>query len=274
MSNRFNRDYELAISLKKEDILITPPFRIQFEATKNIKRSLNKATIKIYNLSKEKYNELRKDENEKKYLRCALSVGYDKLGIVFQGNIKTCSVRREGTDVITTIECVDGGYDFQNSFTSKTVRSKEEIIDATIKDMKNTKKGKITKQKKILRPKVLVGSSAKIIEKSLQEDEDYFIDGEKLYILKSNEVISKFVAEVSSETGLLTTPSIQEKKITFDTLMNPLLRCAGMCSLESIYEPKMNGTYKIEAITYNGDNYGDDWSQSVECKIIKNPKVV
>jgi hypothetical protein len=272
--NRFMRNYELVISLKSGDVRITPPFRIQFEAFKSINRSLNKATIKIYNLAKDKYNELRKDEGEKKYLKCSLSVGYDDLGVVFQGNINDSEIRREGTDIITTLICIDGGYDFLNSFTSKTITNKSELVDTVLKDMPNTNKGKVTKQKPILRPKVLVGNSVKILEKNLQDGEDYFIDGEKLYILKSNEVISDFAPLVNSETGLLTTPSIQDKKLVFDTLMNPLLRCGGLCKLETIYEPKLNGIYRIEAITYSGDIDGDDWSQSVQCKMIKDYKVV
>lgn len=268
--NRFNRNFELVISLKSGDLTISEPFRVQFDATKTIKRDLNKATIKIYNLSKEKYSELRKDEGQKTYLKVALSVGYDTLGLVFQGNIHDSEIRREGADIVTTLYCLDGGFDFLNSFTSKSVTSKEEVINTVLKDMPNTSKGKITTQKSTLRPKVLVGSSVKILEKNLQQDEDFFIDGEKLHILKSNEVISNFVAVVDSESGLLTTPSISEKKVNFETLFNPLLKVGGLCELNTIFEPSMNGLYKIETIIYKGDNFGDEWSQTVVCERYRN----
>lgn len=265
MSNRFNRDYSLIIRLKGKDLIIAPPFRIQFEATKTINRSLNKATIKIYNLAESTYSQLRKDDDSKNYNKVALSVGYDDIGIVFQGNIHEAKIRREGTDIVTTLDCLDGGFDFLNSFTSKTVKTKAEAISTILNDMPNTTKGKLTKQNESLRPKVLVGSSAKLIERSLQNDEDFFIDNEKLYILKSSEVVSNYIAVVDSETGLLTTPSIEEKKVTFDTLFNPLLKVGGLCKLETIFDPSMNGVYKIETIVYTGDNFGDDWSQGVAC---------
>lgn len=274
--NRFGQNYELIIQLKDNSIVIKPPFKIQFDVTKSIDRKLNKAQIKIFNISEHYRQQLsKKKEEDKQYLRAILKVGYQSIGIIFQGNIQSTKTARESSDITITLTCVDGGYDIANSFTSKTVKSKSEAIKAISSDMKNTQLGLVTTQKETLRPKVLVGNSHKLIERNLQFDEDYFIDDEKIYILKKNEVISDYSAVVNSETGLLTTPTItyetegeddnknEIEKISFDSLMNPTIRVAGLVNLKSLYETKLNGVYKVESIQYNGEYDSNNWKQTV-----------
>jgi len=277
--NRFGQNYELIIQMKDNSIIIKPPFKIQFDVTKSIDRTLNKATIKIFNISDHYRQQLsKKKEEDKQYLRCILKVGYKSIGTIFQGNIQSTKVARESSDITITLNCIDGGYDIVNSFTSKTVNSKSEAIKAISSDMKNTSIGAVTTQKETLRPKVLVGNSHKLIERNLQFDEDYFIDNEKIYILKKTEVISEFASVVNSETGLLSTPEIsydtegeddnknEIEKISFESLMNPSIFVAGLVKIESAYESKLNGVYKVESIQYSGEYDSNSWKQSVTAR--------
>lgn len=62
--------------------------------------------------------------------------------------------------------------------------------------------------------------------------------------------------------------------MTFQTIMNPTLKVAGLCQLESVTAPDLNGVYRINQINYSGDYTGDDWTQMVTAKRAPNYKVV
>lgn len=261
---RFNRDYELVIGLENQAVIVRPPLRIAFDAQKAINGGLNKLTIKIYNLKESNRAKLAKDRDEVKVIPLTLSVGYvESKETIFKGTVQLGENSRSGVDYISTLECYDGGYDFINSFTSATVKGKDSAISQILSDMPNTGRGKITAQNKLVRPKVLVGNSAKLIDQQLNVGETWYIEDEKLYILKDNEVVSSFIPVVNSETGLRNTPKRQNQKISFETLMNPTVKIGGLVKLESVTAPHLNGIYKVESLGYKGDNYGSEWSQSI-----------
>ena len=273
-SKKFIRQYELIITLNsKETVKILPEIRIQFEVNKSIKGGLNTCTIKIYNLNQDKQMKLvREKEDNKSRLPFILKAGYNKLETIFKGTIFEAKTTKTGSDFITTITSQDGGFDFINSFTSKTVKSND--ISNILEDMPNTQKGRISKRQDLIRPKVLVGNSAKLIEDSLAEDETYFIDDEKLYIIKDTEVISPYIPLIQANTGLLNTPTRNAYEVTFNVLMNPDLRIGGLVELKSKYAIYLNGIYKIKTIKYKGDNYGSEWQQECLCTIAQDYKVI
>lgn len=80
---------------------------------------------------------------------------------------------------------MDGLVDAQGSYTSQTV-NKGDAINVILKDMPNTTRAKISDRPVVTRAKVLVGNSLKLVENNLKDDETYFIDEGKLYIIKQN----------------------------------------------------------------------------------------
>jgi len=266
MSFRFDRDYRLFIRLSETDVVeIKPPLRIQFEAKKTIISDVNELKLKIYNLNLDKRNKLIKDKAQQgeddKYLQVILQVGYvDNLIDVFIGNVYEAGTQKQGADFITTIVCKDGGFDFRNSFTSKTVTPSVSIIDELLKDMPNIKKGKVTTSNPRVRPKVLVGATADLIQENLNNNETFFIDNEKLNIIKEDEIIDDIAVVVSSNTGLLNTPQKQETFVIAETLMNPAIKTGGQVQLISdIIE--LNNLYRVDTIEFKGDFRGQDWKQ-------------
>lgn len=267
MSFRFNRDYRLFIRLTATDVVeIKPPLRIQFEGKKTIISDVNELKLKIYNLNRDKRNKLIKDKaqqsDKERYLQVILQVGYDDLVDVFIGNVYEAGSTKVGPDYITTLVCKDGGFDFRNSFTSKTVGPSVSIVDELLKDMPNTQKGKVTKANPRARPKVLVGATSDLIQSNLANDETYFIDNEQLNIIKADEVIDDFAVEVSSDTGLLNAPQKNETFVIAETLMNPAIKCGGTVKLiSSVVE--LNELYRVDTIEFAGDYRGQDWKQTL-----------
>lgn len=267
---RYNRDYELTIQTDLDKaIVVVPPFNIAFNADKSTDKSLNKMNVKVFGLSRDNQLAIVKNADEKKNFEIELKVGYqNSIETIFKGYINIGERSRMGADLPLTMECIDGGYDARFSFTSRTVNGKSPI-DAILEDMPNTRKGKITEQKKLIRPRVLVGNSWKLVREQLN-DEQCFIDNGQLNILKRNEVINSFVPVVQASTGLISTPTSEEKKVTFQSMMNPALKIGGLCELNSIYAPTLNGIYKINTIGYDGEYEGTAWAQTVTCELAKD----
>ncbi|WP_410752558.1 hypothetical protein [Citrobacter youngae] len=310
----FYRDYRLTVGIGNQAVIIQPPITISFKALESVsKKSLGKLSVSINGLKPSTRLQLLKSEDEERYIPVRLEVGYDgKLRQVFQGSVKSGAVKREGAIHIVSLECEDGGHDYINSFTSRTVRGKDQVVDSVLQDMPNTNKGSVTKQQALIRPKVLVGSSSKILTDTLAPDESFFIKDERVHILKANEVTSGNIPVVNARSGLLNTPqstkiSAQDDggkkgktptnepdtdpagkkdtdsstlaksskgQIVFDTKLNPTLVIGGLCAVESLTNPALNGVYKIYQIETSGQNNGAAWYQKVVCQPAGSYRVI
>jgi len=271
MSDRFLRDYSLTIGIGAQAVTILPPLRIVFSADKSDDADLNKLSLKIYNLNPDKRRRLIRDEDSNDYFPLRLEVGYQgKIETVFRGSIETADSTREGAEYITSITCLDGGNDFFRGFVSASVTSKSAVIDTVLGTLPNTAKGKIGPMGDLVRPKVLVGNSVAVVQEMLGPDQKWFIDDERLNILRPDEVVSSFVPLISAETGLLNTPTAQKKEITLITMMNPSVKVGGLFKLVSVTAPHLNGVYKTSVINYSGDTDGNDWQQQITATVAEN----
>ena len=274
-TSRFGREYELIIKTNTgEAIVIRNPIRIQFDAVKSVDSGLNSCRVRIYNLSKDKRKKLVKDDTDTtNKLEFLLKAGYNKIETLFKGFVLECFSEKSGADIVTTTVSMDGLVDAQGSYTSTTVK-KGDAINVILKDMPNTTRARISERPVVNRAKVLVGNSLKLIENNLKDDETYYIDEGKLYIIKQNEVVSDIIPLVNASTGLLNTPIKKKYEVTFNTLLNPTIRIGCQVKLESIYAENLNGTYKVLTITYRGDSSGTDWSQEVICVRLNETKLL
>lgn len=273
---RFIRDYFLEITVDGRVIEITPPLKIVFSADKSIFGSLNKMNIQVYNLNRTNRLSLVKDAEEIKYIGVSLSVGYKRENgsegndsslkesdLIFKGTVHTASNEKQGSDIITSMESLDGGYDFLNSYTSKSVGKGGDMVQAIIEDMPNTDTGVINKKDALTRPKVIVGNSIEQIQKMLNPDETWFIENEIINIIKIDELVNKNVTVVNAKTGMVSTPTRENKRITFQTKLNPSIKIGELAKIESVTAPHLDGVYRVDTIEYSGDNYGPDWDQLV-----------
>lgn len=264
------RDYELIVN----DVVVRPPMRIVFDGFQSVKGELNKLNISIYNLNRDHRNALLKAKDEKKNIPVRLKVGYeDRLLLIFEGQVLVGTAHKDDADLVSSLECLDGGFDYLYSFTNTVVKPGANIIDTILVDMPNTGKGKIGEQPVLTRPKVLIGNSHKLIQETISEDEDFYIDDGQLYITKENEVVSAYIPVVKASTGLMTTPDLSGNEVKFTTKMNPSLKIGRRCTTESVFAPNTNGIYKIETINYKGDFTGTAWDQTCFGKIAKDYKL-
>jgi len=268
----FNRDYRLYVKDGSRVFVVEPPLRIVFDGTKNT--GLNSAfgsnsfNFKIYGLRKENRDIFIKQAAQKKSVSLELKVGYEgRLDTIFLGMLFRGSVQLDEDGFVVKASAFAGGAAYMSSYTSKTVTTKSGAVDALINDMSKidptAQRGSIMKFSDLVRPKVLVGNSTKLIQESLADDEEFFIDNGLVNIKKKNDVIGSYIPLVSAETGLLNTPERDFLGVKFETLLNPSIKIGSSFKLESKVIPQYNGIYQAISISYSGDNEGDDWKQGI-----------
>ena len=121
MAKLFGRNYQLIIQVKSQEnqpsetIVIKPPLRISFSAEKSSYGGRNSLNLSVYNLNRENQIKLRVDpsypEDVNKPLAnpISLKVGYgNDLIDIFLGSIFKANTLKQGADMVTTIECIDG----------------------------------------------------------------------------------------------------------------------------------------------------------------------
>lgn len=264
--SRFNRNFLLTIQAPGTTVVVEPPRRIVFTLDKSSAGGLNKLNLQVYNLRESNRLAIVKDAEQNLRMPLELRVGYDsKIETVFKGTVHRGSNDRDGSDFISSFDCLDGGYDYLTSYTSKTVQGKDVAVNQLIADMPNTSIGRITEQATLTRPKVLVGNPVQLIRRNLAPDETFYIDNEQVFIIKKNEVVSGYVPIVNARTGLIASPQKENQKVTFETLLNPALKLGGRCNLQSTVAPYLNGIYKIESMSYTYDHEGSPPTQRVTC---------
>ncbi len=278
---RFDRNYRLTVGTGAGAVIIRPPLRCVFTVDKSVSGGLNKADITLYNLAPQTQKSLSKDPTETgtsaatKRIPVILEIGYNGgLQTIFKGSVNKGRSRRQGADFITELNCLDGGDDFLLSFTSRTVLGRDKALSEILRDMPNTGRGKIGRQSELIRPKVLVGNSVQLVEDLLDADQTWYIDNEQLFVIRDNEVVSGFIPAVSAETGLINTPEREDRKVTFQTLMNPSLKLGAQCSLQTTTAAQLNAVYKITSMTYAGDTDGRSWQQTVSGEVVPDATVI
>lgn len=266
MKLRFDRDYELIIEFGGQRFEIRPPMHITFDGVQSIAGDLNRLNIQIYNLNEDKRRSLIKDPEDQEYFPLIFSVGYKgNLVRKFSGSVQTASSIRQGSNFITKITCLDGGYDYQYSHTSAAVTSMEEAFNTMIGTFEHTNKGKVSVSSKLTRPVVMVGNTVEIMKKHLKDDENLFFKDGKIHIINNGQCIGEFISVVSPETGLKSTPERKNKITSFTTIMNPTISLGGRIDLKSTTAVHLNGIYRVDTNSFKGDYRGADWDDVFEC---------
>lgn len=261
--DKFLRNYDLSISTNSETpnsnlLHIWPPFTLEFDITRRPFSSANVASLRIYNLSADNRGKIRKDPADKDNFRTVtLKAGYkNNLPIIFAGNITQAWSVREGVNMITQIECFDGGFAFTNSVFSRQyvagTPQKSIITDmASSLGQYNVTLGKIGDfPGTTSRGNSYSGSTTDLLREITGNA--FFIDNGAVSCLNSGEAVEGQLAVINSASGLLGTPVLETKLVRFDMIFEPRLLPAQVIRLESITGANFNGTYKIVEVKHRG----------------------
>lgn len=269
--------------------------RIQFKIEKTNESTPNTAEIKIYNLSEETRGLF---EAEKSKIR--LSIGYlglnpggtaglgfdssSSVEVVVVGDItkvahkkkkvtkeigQTDHVTRskvEGVDLITTVEVADGDNRYRNSRLDKGYPP-----NARLRDIFNdlaTALGLGTgvfigiPEKSYANGVALTGlarDSLNVLTKSNRLE--WSIQDENLQIIPQGASTSDSAIVISSDTGMVGSPSKTSNGVEFDSLIQPALRPGRRVEVDSRL---VKGRFKVRKVTHEGDSQRGEFLSKCE----------
>jgi hypothetical protein len=234
------------------------PFTIELDITRNTLTSANVCQIRIFNLSEKNRNLIRFNASDYGTFRAIeLFAGYnDDPPKIFDGNISQAWSFREGVNFITQIECYDGGFAFVNGTTETefaagtTDRSK---VLSIMENLPGVTPGVVGSYPNASgRRNAYNGNTAQILSEITGGG--FFIDNGKANALGTSEYVqaTNGITLVSSATGLLATPVLEQTIVRFDMIFEPGLNAGHRAVLQSDTEKNFNGTYKITGVKHRG----------------------
>lgn len=296
-SNRqWLRDAEVVVGKGGTGISIKDA-RIVFEVVKTLESAPNTAVIKIYNLSPDNENKIKNEFDE-----VLLNAGYQGSSLlVFRGNIKHVYRYREGNDYITEIDAADGDKDFRSASMNETLAagtSTAQLVDravASFQGVGGTTKGVIQAPGGTrLRGKVISGNTRDILDDiAAGAGANWSIQDGALHIVSTNGVAPGVAILLTSDTGLLGAPEINDKGIAVKCYLNPQIKINGAVNLNNNgikakhlkaaalgknIEAEKNpvrldpdGIYKVIKLTHKGDTRGSDYFTESTCIGLDQP---
>lgn len=255
--DKYNRNYILLIQKKDGTTLqIKRPFTVEFDIHRNSLSSANVCQIRVKNLAPNNRKQIRHNQYDWGDQRTiAFQAGYgDNLSLAFMGNITQAWSVREGVDMVTQIECFDGGYAYVNAVTNNQYPKntpQSSIIDSLVSSLPGVTKGAIGSYPgQIARGNSYSGSTTNILGDVTGGG--FFIDNGKANCLNDGECIDTAIPLINAASGLLGTPVLEEQYINLEMLFEPSIRVGQLVQLESQTESFFNGTHKVLSIKHRG----------------------
>jgi hypothetical protein len=255
--NKFGRNYILTVETQiGTQLVVQPPFTVEFDITRNILTSANVCSIRIFNLSQNNRNQIRFDKQDTyDYRSVQLQAGYGtNLPIIFSGSITQAWSVREGVNFITSIECFDGGFAFTNGVSNVTFpagTAQTTVINTLFNDLPNISPGVLGSYPGSLsRSASYSGNTADILRDLTGGG--FFIDNGTAYSLGDSECLTGEMLLINSQSGLLGTPVRERTIINFDMMFEPRLTVGQKIQLNSSTGQNFNGFYKIISLKHRG----------------------
>lgn len=245
-----------------------------FRAKKTLKAEPNTCEVKIYNLARSTRAVL--ETPGKLILR--LEAGYPgAVSQIYLGEVRSAHTTREGPDVVTEITTGDSEKDLQSSRLNLSVGPRvptSVALLAIARSFKNVGLGNVQEIAGRLAASgsaffgagsAMSGSSAQMLTDFCRSaDLEWSIQDGVMQILQRGGALNDKAVYLSSETGLIGSPSVDHKGVVSATaLLQPDLRPGRKVEFNSM---SFKGGYRIEKCEYSGDTAGNDWQVKLSCR--------
>ena len=251
---RFGRRYRVTIQNPRgEQYVITPPLTFRCDITRNVQSEANEFNATIVNLRPQTRNGIFKDRYAvTEYWQVRIEAGYRTLHTVFLGNLYESYSYKEGSEWYTELSGYDGLFGIQNGLVAESFSAGTNIADeisAVSSSMPNVLAGDFgaPAQGQTERGHSYFGRPRDVLEQIVGDN--WYIDGEKLYVADALEVIRQEVAVFDSRE-LLSTPRRRETFLDFEILFYPEINVGQWAEVRSLNEV-YNGQYKVIGFTHN-----------------------
>lgn len=284
---KFGRTFALFIQKNTPDLLgnfveVVPPMTIDFDINRNDLLHANACTLRVYNLSPEKRDQLWKDPWDTTEAQCKRTVemraGHGLIGapgeaptgatfLFFKGQIASCTSYRDGTNYITEIQALDGGYAISHGeFTLErgvTAAMTYSAVMTMIMNLPNslpgvkpgyvsptyteTVGGTLTVPARGIS---LSGNTAE--ELSRLSGGAFFVDNMVANVVSQSEAILAAPVLVNAATGLIGTPRYGQLWIEFEMVFEPKLAIGRKVFIEVPGIRRINGLWTVRGLSHRG----------------------
>lgn len=245
---------------------------VSFDVFRTTKPEPNTADIQIWNMTPENRFLLEEQGN----VPVQIEAGYkDATSLLFLGIARTVFTVREGADIITTLQSGDGEKEYQRSRINVSIAkgaTNQQALDAIVKALAVGDGNAPSLSAKIaasppLYPQgtVLTGSAAQILQRFTESlGLEFSIQNGALQILEAGTPLQGTATELTSETGMVGAPSVDnEGVLSVTALLIPEIFPGRLLKVESEF---LSGNFRVESCRYTGSTFDNDWYVDVEAQ--------
>ena len=272
----FHRDWSVTVGTLRVDA----PLRLAFDIERSTRSQPNKATVRIWGLTREHQAQIEQAELAQVVVRA----GYRDRGAetIFRGELfrargKEPGIRTERSmvDVVTHIEARDGGRTFQRARISRSfgpgvavTTVLQALADALqvgagnlgeVASVAELEAGGVTYPEGI----VLSGQAARELTRILGGlGLRWSVQHGMLQVLRRGGALQTQAVRLTADTGLVGRPAVGTRgQVKVRALLTPTLWPGRHVILES---DEAQGTYTCRTVHYQGDSHADDWYADCE----------
>lgn len=244
--------------------------RTTFDGEHTAKRSTNKATVSLYNLSQDSREFIRKG------MKLILEAGYiEDSGILFMGDVVHLTHERTAGEWVTTMECGDGSKAISKATIQATLpkgATPSQILSTVKGSLKGLKIGEgfiesLVDISSKSQGVALSGSAADELDQLFRgTDYQWSIQDGEVQVLKEGQASPREAVVISPKTGLVGSPKLLEGgNLEVVSLLIHQSRPGRLVRLES---SQYNGNYTVLKSKFNGDSHSGSWTTTMELKAI------
>ena len=287
--SKFQRRFRMTVQGKSgKTYEIKDPLTVIFDVYRLATGSANTGNFMIYNLSPSVRNDLQFDyafgETPRPF---TFSAGYISDGYMtdlYKGTVRQALSYREGPDVVTQINVLDGGQMMQKSQIERTrnypwdpKKEVKEIVSTMGKyGVSLGAIGSLFKNFKNSRGITWIGSTWDVLKRFASHSNGYAcVDLEKVYLLAQNDAIDfpGAIPQLDSSTGLIGTPRRSHFKVNAGMLFEPRMQLLQQLKVASKVNPNINGSYIVQSIKHSGTiSAAKDGGASTNLLLINPPE--
>lgn len=262
MNAKYDRNYKLTLSGPSinGELVIQRPFTIDFIVQRDSYSSVNRSTIRIFNLSEIHRNQIIHDQSNYSpfaLLKVTLQAGYGdgpQWPVVFTGNANRAWSVREGVNFVTTIESFDGGDAFQNAVSNIQIPAgtvQKDVLEALLGDLipYGVSIGAVSDFEGTLAKGASYSGNTIDLVRHLSNG-NLFIDNLRANVLKPGDVIAGETLLINAASGLLNTPVKQQQILILELLFEPRLAIGTQVNVQSSTAATYNGYHQVVGIEH------------------------
>lgn len=245
--------------------------KIAFSVEKTRVSYPNSCKVTVYNLSQQTRHQIKKE-----FALFRLEGGYEGVqGVLFVGNIRTVTHKREGVNILTEITGGDGDEAFQGAMVNDTIPAGETGAKSLVEKLTGAMTG-ITPgtvlgldDKPANKRAVVINGNAKdeLDKLARRNDFSWSIQNGALDVVPNDGFINS-VTTVSKFNGMIGNPEITEKGMNLKMLLNHAVEPNHLVEVvvEDLSGDTDNGggVYRVNKVSHSGDNRGGDFVTTVE----------